>query len=409
MTTTGYSDTFGRTVSNGLGTATSGQPYTLSGAASQFSVAPNTASIAMAVAGDKIGYVDRQTSDIDITGQVALSAIPSTNLATAGLAAKLSNANNYYYASMMVASGGAVSIRFSRVIAGSLVTLSTTLVTGVTYVANTFYNLRFSMAWSRALQTNIMSAMLWVVGSNPPGGWMATNTDASFTDYTSGTQTGIVARDESSVVGSITAKFQNIAVRSYGLPMPATSDPMCYDPAVTYPRQTALQSLAVAADAAMATIDPLTSLAGLFPRARISNSNVVVNTASVFIIPTYNTTEFNVGTTTNLGFDNTALYLPVGVWLATFEIQLAEAASNAISVFFSGGAVGASSILMRTNPVQSNDSGVGGCGHVSMLVYSTDPTVSVVCSASLSPNNLATTYTIRYMALSAIKVSDYFA
>ena len=227
MTTTGYADSFGRTVSNGLGAATSGQTYTLSGVATQFSVAPNTASIAIATSGDKIGFVDRQTSDIDITAQVALSAIPATNLATAGLVAKLTNSSNYYYASMMVATGGAVSIRFSKVVAGGLVTLSTTLVTGVTYVANTFYNLRYSIVWSRALQTNVMSAMLWVVGSNPPGGWMATSTDAAFTDYTSGTQAGIIARDESSVVGTITAKFQNVVARTYSLPVPAASDPMC--------------------------------------------------------------------------------------------------------------------------------------------------------------------------------------
>lgn len=404
MTTTGYIDSMGRTVSGGLGSATSGQAYTLFGVASQFSVAPNVASIAIASAGDKIGYVDRQTTDIDITAQVALSAIPATNLATAGFCAKLSSTSNYYNATMMVATGGAVSLRFSKVIGGSLSTISTTLVTGLTYVANTFYNLRYSIVWSQALQTNVMSLMLWAVGATPPGGWMATATDASLTQYTSGTQAGIMGRDESTVVGSVTTKYQNLVTRSYGLPMPATTDPMCYDPAVTYPKQTSLQSLAVAADAVVATLDPLTSLAGLFPRVRVSNS--LLSIGGIQVPVTYSATEFNVSTPTNLGYDNTSIYLPAGIWLVTFEIQLVEAASDFINLFFN---VTDALIDMRSNAVQSSDQGVGGCGHVSKLVTSTDPTTPVQVKMFFSPNNTAVTYVATYTALTAIKISDYFA
>lgn len=409
MGATGYSDTFNRTVANGLGSASSGQAYTLNGVASQFSVAPSTASIAISSAGEKYGYIDLQTQGIDVTAQVALSAVPATNLATVGFVAKFIDTGNYYSATMMVATGGAVSLRFSKAVAFSLFTLSTTLVTGLTYVANTFYNLRYSIYWSRPQQTNVMSLKLWAVGTTEPGGWMATFTDAAFTDYTSGTKVGIYARDESSVVGSVTAKFQSLLTRSYSLPMPASADPMCYDPAVAYPRQTALESLADAADTAMAAIDPLTSLAGLFPRVRVSNSAVVINTA-LFPPLTFNTTEFNIGTDTNLGYDNTSLYLPAGIWLVTFEIQLAEAASNGILLSLSGGPISGQIFdNMRSNAVQSNDQGVGGCGHVSVLTYSTDPTTPIQMSAGFSPVNTATTYTITYMALSAIKVSDYFS
>src|SRR5882757_1807407 len=280
MVATGYVDTFNRTVASQLGQATSGQLYSVIAPSSQYSVTPSTASIAIASAGDKYGFIDLETQDIDVTAQVALSAIPATNLATVGFVAKLSSVSNYYNATMMVATGGAVSLRFSKTIGGGLSTISTTLVTGLTYVANTFYNLRYSIFWSRPLQTNVMSLKLWAVGTAEPGGWMATTTDASLTDYTAGTKVGVMGRDESTVVGTITAKFQSLAARSYSLPMPATTDPMCFDPGVTYPKRTSLQSLASAADTAMATIDPLTSIAGLFPRVRVSNSNVPINTAA---------------------------------------------------------------------------------------------------------------------------------
>jgi len=407
VVTTGYSDTFNRTVSNGLGTATSGQAYTLSGTATQFSVAPSTASIAVSAVGDNIGYVDRQTSDIDITVQVALSAIPTTNLATVGVVGKLRDASNYYNGTMMVATGGAVSLRFSKNVAAALSTISTTLVTGVTYVANAVYNLRYVNTWSQALQANVMTLKLWAANTAQPGGWMATATDSSFTQFTSGTLAGIMARDESTVLGTITGKLQNLAAVSYNLPMPATTDTMCADPAVVFPKQTALQSLAVAADTVVATLDPLAALAGLFPRVRVSNSNLTINTAGIFVPLTYSTTEFDVSTPTNLAFDNAAVYLSTGIWLVTFEIQLKEAASDYIGIDLIGG----TEVLidMRSNAAQTNDQGVGGCGHASKLVTSTDPTTPVRCSVSFNANNVATTYTVTYMALTAIKISDYFA
>lgn len=410
MVTTGYSDTFNRTVSNGLGTATSGQAYTVVGAASQFSVAPSTASIAITAVGDKIGYVDLLTPNVDITAQVAISAIPATNLATVGFAAKLSSSANYYNATMMVATGGAVSLRFSKSVGGGLSTISTTLVTGLTYVANTFYNLRYQIYWSQTLQANVMSLKLWAIGATQPGGWMATATDSSFTQYTAGTAVGIMGRDESTVLGTITTKHQNVSVLSYALPMPAASDPMCYDPAVTFPRQTDLQSLATAVDTAVVALDPLASLATLFPRVRVSNSLLSIDTSGVFITVTYAATEFNIGTPTNLGFDNTGIYLPPGIWLVTFEIQLQEATSDYISVFFGGGPlVSQIEFDMRTNAAQANDAGVGGCGHASVLTYSTDPTTPLKFVVSLGPNNVSTKYIAAYTALTAIKISDYFA
>lgn len=408
MVTTGYNDTFNRTVSGGLGVATSGQTYVTNGTASQYSVAPGTASMAITQAGNITGLIDLESGlYVDITGRVAMNAIPTTNLATVGFVAKAIGATNWYAGSMMVATGGAISIRFSKEVSAGLTTLAT-IATGLTYVANTFYNLRFAVYWSRTLQANVLLAKLWAANAVEPGGWMASNsTDAAFTDYTGGTQVGLYSRDESTALGTITTRYQAVLTRSYNLPVPALTDPMCADPAVTYPKQTALQSLAVAADAAMASIDPLTSLAGLWPRVRVSSSNFKIATAS-FPPLTYGATEFNVGTSTDLGYNNRALSLPVGIWLVTFEIQLVEAVSDFFQVEIFGGNPGPIDIDVRSNAVQANDQGVGGTGHGSMLTTSTDPTTPVQVVAVMVPNNTNTTYTVTYMALSAIKISDYF-
>lgn len=409
MTTTGWADTFGRTVASGFGVATSGQTYGVTAPTTQFSVTPNTASIAISAAGNPMGILARQTSDIDVTGQVALGAIPASNLATVGFVAKATGASNCYVGTLMVATGGAMSLRLSKIIAGGLTTLATVAL-GTTYIANTFYNLRYVCYWSTTLQTNVMQLKLWAVGATQPGGWQATfNTDASLTQYTAGVQAGLYARDESTTVGTITAKFQNVAAVTYSLPEPGSADPMCHDPAVVYPQQAALQSLAVAADAAMSTIDPLTSLAGLFPRVRVSLSNVVLP-AGFFVPVSFAAVEFNVGTPTNLGYNPLSIYLPVGIWLISFELRLVDAAvMSQMQVSLNGPSVGsAPSSTMRTNTSLLNDLSAGGTTRLAATAYSTDPTTPAQVSVSIFPANTAVAYTVNYAALSAIKISDYF-
>lgn len=407
MVTTGYSDTFNRTVANGFGTASDGHPYTLTGTATQFSVTPSTGSIAITTAGNQVALVDLRTQQVDITGQVALSSIPVTNLATVGFVTKSFVATTGYIGTLMVAVGGAMSIRFSK-FSGGLITL-TTIPLGLTYVANTFYNLRFQSYWSRTYQTNFLSAKVWLTTATEPRGWQATFTaDNTYTDYTAGTQVGVYTRDESTVLGTITARFRNVATRSYSLPLPGSSETMCADPSIPYPKQTALESIADAADAAMATIDPLSAAARLSPRVRISNTNLPVVTTVGGPTLTYNATEFNIATGTNLGYDNTSAYLPVGIWLVTFEVLVAEAASDRFTVSLFGGGT-TPGFSNRVNPSVLDDRGVGGTCHASVLALSTDPTTPIAVGASIAWANTSTTYTIKYMALTAIKISDYFA
>lgn len=408
MVTTGWIDTFGRTVSSGLGVATSGQTYSLVGVASQFNVAANAATIAPSSTGDKIGYFDLQASDVDITGQVSMSAIPGSALATVGFVAKMPSGLNYYYnGTMMVATGGAISLRFSKVVSGGLSTIAT-VSTGLTYVANTVYNLRVSFRWSQALQTNILQSKLWLTTVSEPSGWMATATDGAVTPYLGGTDVGFMARDEQASP-SITAKIQNVVSRSYNLPIPAGSDPACYDPAFAYPRQTALESLADAADAAMSTLDPLVSLAGLYPRVRISTTFFPNNNAFF----TFNAVEYNVGTPTNLAYDAQNIYLPTGVWVATFEAMFTDLFVGTDTVwatmFNTAPFLTGITAAFRSNPSHTGDHGVGGSVHLSTMIFSTDPTTPAKASVNLLTPVTSNSYTATYAALSAIKISDYFA
>lgn len=408
---TGYNDTFQRTVSGGLGTATSGQVYATAGGAGTISnVAAGVASIGPAAAtpNNYIGYVDRQTADIDVTAQVALASIPATNLATVGLTGKQTTNQNYYIGSLMVAATTAlVSVRISKVVAGALVTLNTTAVSGApAYVGGTYYNIRFQCYWSNLLQTNVLNLKAWAIGGAEPGGWTASTTDSSLTQYAAGTQAGLHFRDEATTPAN-TARWQNVAAKTYGLPVPATADPMCQDPAVAYPDQTALQSLAVAADSALVALDPLVSLAALYPRVRVSANNVSYNMNSSSAI-TYDTTEFNIGTPTNLGYDNQQLYLPVGIWLITAEVRLAVAADNSLYAEIYGGPSGTQAIdYFRSHTLQGSDS-IGGTAHASVISWNSNPSTPNQYGIQFGANGSNATYTILYAALTAIKISDYF-
>ena len=409
MTSTGYIDAFNRTVVGGIGTADTGQAYTTNGSAT-YGVSPVTASITLTSAGSKTAYVDAQTIDADITGLVALSAVPATNQAFVGFAVKMSGAaSSYYSAALMVATGGAISLRISKTISGTLTTLNTTSLASLgTYTAGAYFNLRFQAFWSNTLQANVLQARVWANGGTQPGGWQTSITDNSITQYNSGTQVGLWARDEQTAVGSVIATFRGVSTASYHLPMPALTDPMCNDPAIVYPDQTALQSLAAAADPIVHAFDPGALLAANYPRVRVSASNVSVPQSNPFI--TFDTTEFNIGTPTNLSYDNQALYLPSGIWLVTFEIELKEAASTVIQISSTGsGGPFAGTVLvdMRSNPTHNNSGQRGGTGHVSALTYSFDPVNAVRYSFTLSPAT-GLQYSAWYMAMSAYKISDFF-
>lgn len=397
--TTGYTDTFGRTVSNGLGAATSGQTYVINGTASDFAVAPNIGSItASTSASDRTGVVNLLTTDVDITGQVAVSALPGTNTISVGFAMKYIDASNFYSARLVVTTAGAASLQIAKKVAGVITSLASVTLTGVTIVAGTFYNVRVNATWSQTLQTNVLQAKFWTTTATEPGGWIAVVQDAALVN---GTSQGLFARNDATVTGSV-ARFQNVSSRSYHLPYPATTDQMCFDPAVTYPRQTVVQSLAAAMDAAAATANADATRAGLMPRVRISISNYVQSAANNGVVIPFTTLEFNTGTLTDLSLDPTKINLPSGVWVVTGEIRTAEQASD--NAFFQVTSV--ANARIRSNPAQSNDQGVGGTGHVAGIMDVGTGSVSGYSMSAFWASGVA--YTIVYAALTAIKISDDF-
>src|SRR5256885_732368 len=91
------SDGFARTVANGLGTADLGGPWTLSGAASGFSVANGVGRVAGGLAANRAAYLTGvRKTDIAMTADVALDRIATGGGAYVSLIGRRVSNGNYY-------------------------------------------------------------------------------------------------------------------------------------------------------------------------------------------------------------------------------------------------------------------------------------------------------------------------
>ena len=91
------SDAFNRTVRNALGTADTGGAWTTVGTASQFSVNPGAASLALAKAGTQLeGFVGPARTDADVTTAFGLDRVPVGGQVYVSVTGRRVSAGNAY-------------------------------------------------------------------------------------------------------------------------------------------------------------------------------------------------------------------------------------------------------------------------------------------------------------------------
>ena len=202
VTTLIVSDLFTRTVVNGMGTATSGQIYTLSGTAADFDVTSPVATIQpTGLASDRIGYVDSGTPNFDEYLDVSLNIIPASGTWRMGLVGRLTDANNHYILYLQVTPAGVMTLVFAKRVAGVLTNPVISVLLTTTYVVNTVYRLRF-----RGAGTSIQGKIFLASGVEPTA-WNISTTDTSLT---TGNNIGIIARNDTAVTTHI-GTFDNLS------------------------------------------------------------------------------------------------------------------------------------------------------------------------------------------------------
>jgi hypothetical protein len=196
-------DTFTRTEAAGnWGNTSSGQAYTLNGTAGDFSVDGSAGLVVPTATGsNREAWVDVGGPDQDVAVELKISDTAETNQLWGGVVARLTDASNYYRATMRYTSTSTVELRMDKLVAGVETNLATVTLVNLAPSAYTPRTVRLQVVGTQ------VRAKLWDTDTAEPW-WQLYATDSSLT---TGNNAGIYARDDTTVA-STTFTFDNLVV-----------------------------------------------------------------------------------------------------------------------------------------------------------------------------------------------------
>jgi PKD repeat protein len=207
------SDTFARTVTNGLGSAPIGGAYALVGSASAFSVAPGAAAFRLGTAGTQIGaYLPAgPRTDADVLAAVALDKVPVGGPVYVTVQGRRVSSNNEYDAKVVINADRSVTIRVTRLVGGVETALAGPIkVTGITYVAATVLNVRLQVTGT---SPTTVRARTWVASAAEPTTWQVSGTDATAALQVAGS-VGLTAYLSSAATNApVTVRFSSLTAK----------------------------------------------------------------------------------------------------------------------------------------------------------------------------------------------------
>ncbi len=175
------SDTFGRSVASGWGTANVGGAYAAAAGGGMAAVNGSAGSFKFTSAGSGGGvYLPSATAlNTDVLVDVSTSAAPTGGTwgQVAYLTARRVAANTEYRVRLRFVPGGGVKLSFVKTVASTteVVIGSEAAVVGVPYVAGQAYSLRFDVTGTNPAT---LRARVWVAGTAEPAAWNVTQTDS---------------------------------------------------------------------------------------------------------------------------------------------------------------------------------------------------------------------------------------
>ena len=198
-------DTFGRTVASGWGTADVGGSWTLTGGAAQFAVGGSTGSINMSAPGTGPTALLNAVSAGDLTEQVdaQINATPTGNGVSVILLAR-HTAGGDYRLKLRLLPAGVVHLALSKVVGGSESSLKEVTIAGLTYAVGDWLRVKFTLSGTS------LGGKVWAVGAAEPATAQVTSTDASLAAAGSvGIQSYLSGN---STVSPVLATFDNLSV-----------------------------------------------------------------------------------------------------------------------------------------------------------------------------------------------------
>ncbi|NUR03060.1 MAG: hypothetical protein HOY79_43095 [Streptomyces sp.] len=172
----GITDSFGRTLSNGWGTATSGQAWTTNGgAASDYSTNGSAGLHSLtSVNVTRACLIGASLADFDVVTSFSTSALAVGASQLVFLMGRWVDANNFLSVRAELNTSAGIVLTIRNRIAGVDTSL-TAKTTALTHVAGTLYRLRFSVVGSS------YRARIWLASAKEPAYWDVMVTDSSIT------------------------------------------------------------------------------------------------------------------------------------------------------------------------------------------------------------------------------------
>lgn len=169
-------DTFGRSVANGWGTADSGQVWsTGGGTAANYAVGSGYGSHTLATTNaSRRCFTDFTYNDFEAIGSITTSATATGGSLFGGLTGRYLDSSNFYTARLEFTTGNALVLSIRKFVAAAETQLGTRTLRD-TYSALTYVRVRFQASGST------LRAKAWVVGALEPGPWQVEVTDTSLT------------------------------------------------------------------------------------------------------------------------------------------------------------------------------------------------------------------------------------
>lgn len=197
------SDTYQRTEATGLGTATSGQTYSIIGTAAEYSVNGSNAVITpSAVNNDRGGWIDVGSPDQHARIRLNTNTVPTGGTIEHGLLLRVADAQNFYRVTAQIAvTTGLITLNVSKRVANSLSTVAT-LATPFTMSSNDVY------LEASVIGSDIRARVYNVAVTTVPG-WMHVTSDSSLT---SGNGVGIFFRRNTSNTAPTSVTFDSLEV-----------------------------------------------------------------------------------------------------------------------------------------------------------------------------------------------------
>jgi PKD repeat protein len=203
------SDAFGRTTSNGWGSAAVGGAWSVTGATSRYAVAGGTGQQTLTAVGTTsyAALAGVASSSTDLRGTLAWSRTGAAGPLYTYVVPRRIDATNDYRCKVVVNSAGAMQLSLVRRVAGAETTLTALTVPGLTQAANQAYAFACRVTPSGAATT--VTGKLWRAAASEPASWQLTSTDGTAALQRAGS-VGVSAYLSSAATAGVTTSVDDL-------------------------------------------------------------------------------------------------------------------------------------------------------------------------------------------------------